>query len=113
MAVCSRSIFPRVSPIRPGANDDDRRVRGRRLSAGGLYKFLAVVTRTQLAQAELGCSEMVDAGWYRSASFQISAHDIQLNFIQRAGAGRRAKKGFPQIVFPAARYAGREEENLR
>jgi hypothetical protein len=115
VAIRAGAIFPGVPPICTRTNDDYRRVCHGRMAARGIDDSLAVVSGAELAQAELGGSEVIYAGGQSRgiAALQIGTHHVQFDFVKRAGAGGGAKKNLCLLLFFAAGHASGEEQQLR
>src|SRR5207245_7418979 len=109
VAVSARLIFPGVAPVSAGANDSEWRVCDRRFSAGGFKERAPIISGAQPAQAELSGGKVVDAGLQVA---QVAANQIQLDFVQRSSAGRRAKVEFTPGIAPLSRNAAGEIEQL-
>src|SRR5579862_7744357 len=69
-----------------------------------------VVTGPELTQSEFRRSKVIDA---RSKAEQVLTHDVQLDLVKSAGAGRRAEEGFAARNFLALGDARREKKKLR
>src|SRR5207302_7652015 len=120
VAIGAGAIFPGIAPVRAGTNDYYRSLRNGLIVGRGFYQCLAEVAGSQLAQAELGHAEMIDASRKagriartgRSVTRKIGADDVEFDFVEGPGACRRAKKSFSLLVFLTANDSrGTEEES--
>ena len=76
---------------------------------GGLDQDAAIVSGAKLAEAELGGSEVIDAG--REVS-EFAANQVKLNFVQRSGAGGGTKINLPTRIFSVPGDSGGKVEQL-
>lgn len=91
------------------------------IAARGLDERLTEIPGPELAQAEFGGAEMIDAGRksrrildaWNIFTRQIGADDVKFDFVKGAGARCGAKKSLPLLVFLAANDPGGEEQELR
>jgi hypothetical protein len=84
-------------------------VRYGRLTASGLKQGAAIISGAQPAQAELRGSEVIDTGFQAG---QVAANQIELNLVERPGAGGSSKVNFATGVFPPTGDArGKVEDN--
>src|ERR1700693_5923390 len=100
MAIGAGLILPGIAPVGAGANDGQRRVSDSRFAAGGLDEDAAIVSGAQLAQSELGRGEVIDAG-SKIGDFatNVATDQVELNLIERSGAGGRAEIDFAARIF--------------
>src|SRR5260370_13087045 len=96
MAVGAGLILPGIAPVGASADDGERRVSDGRFAAGGLDQYAAIVSGTQLAQAKLGGSEVVDAGLKLG---EVAAAEVELDLVERSGAGGDAKIDLAARIF--------------
>ena len=121
VAIGAGAIFPGVAPVSASTNNYYRSVRNGWIAGRGFDQCLAEVAGSQLAQAELGDAEMVDASRKTGRIFdagqsftrQIGADDVEFDFVEGAGARGGAEKSFSLLVFLAPNDPRREEEELR
>src|SRR5579864_2584700 len=120
MTVGAGPIFPRVTPIRPRADDDDWGVGDGRIVASRGNESLSIVSRSKLAQAELGGPEVINSGGQcgrtpRKLNFrsEIGADHVEFDFVERPRASCGAKKRFSFRMLPASCHPGREKQHLR
>ena len=109
MAVGAGLILPSVAPVGAGTNDAERRVSNGGFAAGGLGQDAAVISGAQPAQAKLGRSKVIDASLQIG---QIVANQIELDFVERASAGGRAKVEFAAGIAPLSGDTSGEVEEL-
>src|SRR6266852_7052094 len=107
MAVGAGLIFPGVAPAGAGANDGERGVGDGGFAAGGFEEDTTVISWAQEAEAEFGGGEVIDAGIEVSEG---TANEIELDLIERAGAGGGAKKDFASGILSLAGEACGEVE---
>src|SRR2546430_15612323 len=96
MAVATSLILPGVAPVGAGANDGERGVGDGGFAAGGCKEDAAIISCAQQAEAEFGGGEGIDAGIEVSEG---TANEIELDLIERAGAGGGAKGEFTARMF--------------
>ncbi len=109
MAVGAVLILPGVAPVGGGADDGQRGVSDRGFGSRGLDEHAAIVSDAKLTQAELGGGEVIDAGFEVG---EIAADQVELDFIERSGAGSGAKVDFAAGIFSVPGDAGRKVEKL-
>ena len=109
MAIAAGLILPGVAPVDAGANDGEWRVGDGGFAGGGFDEDATIVSGAQSAQAELGGGEVIDAGIEVSEG---TANEIELDLVERAGAGGGAKVEFTARIFSLAGDAGGEVEEL-
>ena len=109
MAIGAGLILPGIAPVGGGADDGERRVSDGRFAAGGLDQDAAIVSGAQLAQAEFGGSEVVDAG---QKVGEVATNEVELNLVERPGAGGRAKIDFAARILSLPRDACRKVQEL-
>lgn len=114
MAVGAVLIFPGVAPVSGGAHDGQRSVSDGRLVGRSFSQDAAIVSGAQAAQSKLGGGEVIDAGFEVGpiARTKISADQIELDLVERSGAGRGAKVYLAAGIFPVPGYASGEIEEL-
>src|SRR5439155_12498667 len=109
MAIGTRLIFPSIAPIDAGAGDNNRRVSDGGLSRGRFNQHSAIISDAQPAQAELRRSKVIETGLEIR---QVTANQIQLDFVKRSGAGRGAKVNLAARILSLPSDAGGEIEKL-
>ena len=78
------------------------------VTRSGVNQRASEIAAAQPAQGEVGGTEVINS---RLQVRQVAANHIQLEFIERAGAGRRAKVNFFAGMPLDLGDAGREVEN--
>src|SRR5205807_3804958 len=109
MAIGARLIFPSIAPVDAGAGNNYRRVSDGGLSRGRFNQHSAIIFDAQPAQAELGRSKVIETGLEIR---QVTANQIQLDFVKRSGAGRGAKVNLAARILSLPSDAGGEIEQL-
>ncbi len=99
MTVRAGLILPGIAPISAGANDDQRGVGDGGLAAGRFEQDAAIISGAQPPQAELGGGKVIDAGFEVG---EAAANQVELDLVERAGAGSRAKVDLAAGMFPFA-----------
>src|SRR5262247_2569091 len=89
MPIGARLVFPSIAPIGRSAHDDNWGVGYGRLSPARLYKGIPVVPGTESTQGEVVGSEVINP---RLQFRQIATDKVQIDMIERTGAGRGAKE---------------------
>src|SRR5262249_24225336 len=89
MPIGARLVFPSIAPIGRGAHDDNRGVDYGTLPPARLYKGTAVVPGTEATQSEVVGPEVI---YPRLQFWQIATNKVQIDMIERTGAGRGAKE---------------------
>src|SRR5438067_3425695 len=109
MAIGTRLMFPSIAPIDAGAGDNNRRVSDGGLSRGRFNQHSAIISDAQPVQAELRRSKVIEAGLEIR---DVTANQIQLDFVKRSGAGRGAKVNLAARILSLPSDAGGEIEQL-
>src|ERR1051325_445602 len=91
MAIRTDSIFPRVAPIRPCADDHSRSMLEKRIGRRRMRQNTAVVAFSQTPERKISGSEVVNAGF---EARKITADNVQFEFVQSASAGCGSKVDF-------------------
>src|SRR5207244_2432793 len=105
MAIGARLIFPSIAPVDAGAGDNYRRVSNGGLIRGRFNWHSAIICNAQPAQTELRRSKVIETGLEIR---QVTANQIQLDFVKRAGAGRGAKVNLATRILSLPSDAGGE-----
>ncbi len=103
MAVGAVLILPGVTPVGASADDGQRSVSDRGFGGCGLNQDAAIVSGAQAAQAEFGGGEVIDA---RFEVGEIAANQIELDLVERSGAGGGAKVDLAAGIFSVPGDAG-------
>src|ERR1044071_7252840 len=109
MAIGARLILPGIAPERGCANHDARCPCDRRLVAAGLDESRTIISCAKPPKRKILRAELVNS---RLEIFERS-DNIEIDVIDRAGAGGRAKQHFTARVSSAPGDAGREKQNFR
>src|SRR5208282_1276085 len=70
---------------------------------------MAIISGAEPLQAELGWGEVIDA---RLKVGEVGRNQIELDFVERSGAGRRAEIDFAARIFSLPGDAGGKVEEL-
>src|SRR5207245_6884614 len=95
--ICRRLIFPRIAPLGEGTNDGDWGMANCCFIPGRLTQSTAIVSSTQPAQSELRGRKVVYACFQID---KISAHNVDLDFVECSGAGCGAKINIAARILP-------------
>ena len=110
VAVGARLVLPGVAPERARASDDDGGGGHRRLARRRRHHGRPVVAGAQAAQREVVRPEVVDA---RLEVGERPRDQVEVDVIERAGAGGGAEVDLAARVGLAAEHARREVEEAR
>src|SRR5207237_5740134 len=102
-------IFPIVAPVNACSGYNYPCLSNGGLTRSRFNKHSAIICNAQPAQAELRRSKVIETGLEIR---QVTANQIQLDFVKPAGAGRGAKVNLATRILSLPSDAGGEIEQL-
>src|SRR5207247_5242124 len=101
--------LPAMAAVVAGAGDYSRRVSDGGVGRSRFGEHSATISDAQRAQAELRRSKVIETGLEIR---EVTANQIQLDFVERRGAGRGAKVNLAARILSVPSDAGGEIEQL-
>src|SRR5207247_4003060 len=101
--------LPAMAAVVAGAGDYSRRVSDGGVGRSRFGEHSAIISDAQPAQAELRRSKVIETGLEIR---EVTANQIQLDFVKRAGAGRGAKVNLAARILSVPSDAAGEIKKL-